>query len=70
LSEADVREIRATYKGGYRNFKKLCEEYGLSSSGMRSPVLPLETLTSLLEECRNQTKIAASKPPQSQAQEP
>ena len=31
LSEADVREIRATYKGGYRNFKKLCEEYGLSS---------------------------------------
>ena len=33
-------------------------------------VLPLETLTSLLEECRNQTQIAASKPPQSQAQEP
>ena len=37
-SEADVREIRATYKGGYRNFKKLCGEYGLSSSGMRSVV--------------------------------
>ena len=33
-------------------------------------IIPLEKLANLLQDIRNQTQIATSKPPQSQAQEP